>query len=173
MALIQVKKCPMCGAEIPVLPSAREVACPVCGSRYDVLYGESQQLKKHAIIISTLADGYVKDTEMPLTVNKASGLAEITKAHASIPELGIITSAFPGDLISLDLFVRNIGDRDYIWVTAKDIDTGRQIVNNKGEPFGFQGVHESSDHWGWGQTGIVMPDRDFRILFEAGHEKRW
>lgn len=36
MALIQVKKCEMCGAEIPVPPKTREVACPVCGSTYDV-----------------------------------------------------------------------------------------------------------------------------------------
>lgn len=37
MALIQVKKCETCGAEIPVPPSAREVTCLVCGSTYDVV----------------------------------------------------------------------------------------------------------------------------------------
>ena len=37
LQLYQLKDCPVCGARIPVNPSAEEVSCKFCGNTFDIV----------------------------------------------------------------------------------------------------------------------------------------
>lgn len=174
MALIQVKKCSICGAEIMVPPSAREVECKVCGSTYDIFYGARQALKKHAVLVTGVAiDAQVKDEEMKFTINKAEAHADIIRCWANRPGEEEITEAYPGEEIGVMAYVGNVGSEGWIWIQGIDEDTGRQIVNKNNVPFGYQDIWPAGYELGWGLSYIIMPDRDFRIRIEAGHGKKW
>jgi len=113
----------------------------------------------------------VKDTEQTITITLAAGKGTIVDAYAyDYATHTKITKAYPGQEIGFSVTVRNDGDKDTIWVTGKDKDTGAIITNKYGVPFDAStpGL-DSGKIWGYTIDPVVMPNKNFNVLIEAGH----
>jgi len=118
----------------------------------------------------TMALARTKDTEMSLSIILAVGKGTIVSASAVEPGTStVITKRAPDQLFDLLIKVRNDGETDYVWHTAKDKDTGAIIVTQDGlsinteEPLNSAQVSEH--RW----RNVKMPNKNFNILVEAGH----
>jgi hypothetical protein len=120
--------------------------------------------------IRRLAPARVKDTSYTITIALAAGKGTIVKAEAFDPATGAtITKAAKGQQFSIYVSIKNDGDKDTIWCTGKDADTGTIIKNAEGVSFDFSTVLDAGKTWGITFPKVVMPDKTFKILIEAGH----
>jgi hypothetical protein len=117
----------------------------------------------------------VKDTEKTITITLAAGKGTIVDAYAyETVNFTKISKAYPGQGIGIFVTVRNDGDPDIIWVTGKDMDTGTIITTKSGaSKFDVSWTLNSgaSANFNIGTTSdpIIMPNKNFNILIEAGH----
>jgi len=111
-----------------------------------------------------------KDSEKTLAIALAAGKATITYAEAWDMKTGkTITKAYPGQLIGVGITIRNDGDTDVLWVTLKDKDTGIIIKDKVGAPCDWEGSVGAGATPAISFLNIVMPNKPFNILAEAGH----
>jgi hypothetical protein len=143
--------------------------------------GPGPEFRVEAELLNTLTGGRVsalerrafarvKDTERTLTITLAAGKGTIVDAYAYDYATGAkITKAYPGQDIGFYASVRNDGDKDTIWITGKDKDTGEIIKQKDGSPFNFSTVLDSGKILGVTVSPVVMPNKIFNVLIEAGH----
>jgi hypothetical protein len=122
----------------------------------------------------TRALARTKDTEKTVTVTLAAGKGVVVDAYAyETVNFTKILKAYPGQGIGIFVTVRNDGDSDIIWITGKDKDTGAIITTKNGTKFDVSGTLDSGKTWNFniGTTSdpVVMPNKNFNILIEAGH----
>ena len=120
-----------------------------------------------------LAPARVRDSTHTITITLAAGKGVITAAEAFNCETGArINKAYDGQLFCLYLEVTNQGDRDTVWVTAKDADTGEPIKTPEyPDGINYATVIDSGKKFGLTVSNVKMPNKNFRILVEAGHGK--
>lgn len=132
-----------------------------------ILLFESYNPKKQAF-------AKTKDTEKSLVIALAAGKGVIVDAYAyETANFTKITKAYPGQSIGLDITLKNEGDNDVIWVTAKDKDTGSIITTKNGTKLNFEWTinRGKTQHINLGTPSdpIIMPNKTWNILIEAGH----
>jgi len=111
-----------------------------------------------------------KDTEKTLTITLAAGKGTIIKAEAWDMATGkTVTKAFPKQLIGVGITIKNDGDTDVLWVTLKDKDTGTMIQKKDGSMCNWSGTVGAGATPAISFLDIVMPNKNFNILAEAGH----
>jgi len=130
----------------------------------DIILYETYALRRESAFART------KDTELALTITLAVGKGTLVSVNAVEPGTStVITKRAPGSLFDLLIKLKNDGETDYIWHTAKDKDTGTIIVTQDGisinteEP--LNAGYTSEHRW----RNIAMPNKNFNILVEAGH----
>lgn len=116
----------------------------------------------------------IKDTERTITIALAAGKGVIIEAYAyDVTTMARITKAYPGQHIGVYVQLRNDGDKDTLWMTVMDKDTGAYIKNQSGVLFNFEMVVDAGRLWGnnLGIVGdpIIMPNKDFVLLVQGGH----
>ena len=134
-----------------------------------ILLYESYNPKKQAF-------DRLKDAESSLVITLAAGKGVILDAFAyETVNFTEITKAYPGQSIGIDITLRNDGDNDVIWVTAKDMATGSIITTKNGTKLDFEWTIDrgKTQHMNLGTTSdpIIMPNKLFNIHIEAGHGK--
>jgi hypothetical protein len=163
------------------ITSALAVSDYVTGS-----LGPGLEFKAEAEVLKALTGGRVsvetlarrqaftrtKDTEKTITITLAAGKGTIVSAYAFDETGATITKAYPGQPIGLYVNVRNDGDKDTIWCTIKDKDTGAIIIRKDGIPCDMETIVDSGKSVGWtaaGPTDLNMPNKTWNLLIEAGH----
>jgi len=119
--------------------------------------------ESYALGEQVLGPARVKDTEKTLTITLAAGKGVIVTAEAQLPgTTTVVTKLAAGAKFDLHIRVRNDGDRDTIWFTAKDKDTGKLITD-------WSGVLDPGKYIDGVSLNQVMPNKSYNILVEAGH----
>jgi len=113
-----------------------------------------------------------KDSEYNVSVTLAAGKATIINdrfTRAEDADFNPITKAYPGQEIAIRVRVRNDGDADWLWITVKDKDTGAIIKNKYGVAYNFEIELLAGREWGSRHHAIIMPNKNWNLLVEAGH----
>lgn len=90
------------------------------------------------------------------------------KAVAEEPKASIVSIEAPseaaaGDKLTLRMMIKNIGGSGVIFGRIKDLDTGDIVGPIQST------VLASGDTVKFSWYNVVMPNRDFKLRFEAGH----
>jgi len=111
-----------------------------------------------------------KDVERSITITLAAGKATITEAVCfNYPDRTIVTKAYPGSKIGFFITIRNDGDRDIIWHTGKDKDTGILLKTTDGMPLEYVSDLNSGMSSRYQHEWFIMPNKNLNVLIEAGH----
>jgi len=111
-----------------------------------------------------------KDTERALTITLAAGKGTIVDAYAlQSGTTTKITKAFVGQIIDIEVAVKNDGDTDYLWITVKDKDTGLIIKDQTALAFDVENELAAGGVWYMKRRNFVMPNKNWNLLVEAGH----
>lgn len=139
----------------------------------EILLYESYALAKKQAFART------KDTDRTLVITLAAGKGVIVDAYATDETGTTVTKLAEGRGVGLYATIRNDGDPDHLWVTAKDIDTGAIIVREDGMPCDMEtpGIIASGGSITFALSGyypplLHMPNKTWNILIEAGHGKK-
>ena len=114
----------------------------------------------------------MKDVERTITITLSTGKAVIVTAEAFDPTGATITKQIVGGPVGLYVGVRNDGDKDYIWCTIKDKDTGAILVKKDGVKLEIETLLDKGKLMGWTAAmpaDLDMPNKNWNLLVEAGH----
>ena len=113
-----------------------------------------------------------KDVERTITIALAAGRAVIADAHAFDQAGDVITKQSAGGPVGLYVSLGNTGDKDYIWCTIKDKDTGAIVVRKDGIKCETEQLIDKNKSFGWTAATpkvLDMPNKNWNLLVEAGH----